>query len=49
MPGVVDADTHIIEHPDLWKLFDNDEIIRPVLQRSLESDDFVVVDVKLDQ
>ena len=22
MPGVVDADTHIIEHPGMWELFD---------------------------
>lgn len=32
MPGVVDADTHIIEHPGMWELFDPDLYQRrPVL------------------
>ena len=32
MPGVVDADTHIIEHPEMWELFDPDLYQRrPVL------------------
>lgn len=32
MAGVVDADTHIIEHPGLWELFDRDMYHRrPVL------------------
>ena len=24
MPGVIDADTHIIEHPGVWELFDEE-------------------------
>ena len=32
MPGVVDADTHIIEHPEMWEHFDRDMYHRrPVL------------------
>ncbi len=37
MPGVVDADTHIIEHPGMWELFDPEQYPRrPVLASTTE-------------
>ena len=37
MPGVVDADTHIIEHPEMWELFDPEMYQRrPVLASTTE-------------
>jgi predicted TIM-barrel fold metal-dependent hydrolase len=38
MPGVVDADTHIIEHPEMWELFDPELYQRrPVLASTTEN------------
>ncbi len=40
MPGVIDADTHIIEHPGVWELFDEAMYERrPKLASMSDSDD----------
>lgn len=38
MGGIVDADTHIIEHPDMWELFDKEMYDRRPVLTSTTSD-----------